>query len=270
MTDRGVIFVATQRYRYVEEAFLAAASAKHHAPGLPVTLFTDRPDNSLCGAGCFDTVEKIESAQGGDARANAQINRITGLTRTPYERTLYLDTDARVVEGDIPGLFDLLDDCDVAMVEDELETSKARRTSGRRMFNCGVILYDRARSPAWLKAWETLTLRNLALARETPTPFIPELTAVTDDATRQWLLEVDKIALLGVLPPDRPQTVSRVATLDGCWNYRKPVARSGVNIHHPHDRVGSLAEDIGKVACAWAADGRENEAATLRDYLAAL
>ena len=146
----------------------------------------------------------------------------------------------------------------------------ARRTSGRRMFNCGVILYRRTPSPAWIGPWEALTRRNLALARETPAPFVPEIMDVADDATRRWLLAVDKIALLAVLPPDRPQDLAHVAVLEETWNYRGPCARAGVNIHHPHDRTESPADDLRKIAQAWAVAGREDQAAALRAYLAAL
>ena len=110
--------------------------------------------------------------------------------------------------------------------------------TGRRMFNCGVILYRCDTAPAWVEPWRAATLRNLALARQTPVPVIPEIAAVEDPAVRKWLLEVDKIALLGVLPPDRPQALARVYTLDHAWNYRGRSLDAAVKIHHPHDRTG--------------------------------
>lgn len=234
MSARGIIFVATQDDRYVEEAILAARSAKRHAPHIPITLFTDR---AVRPGECFDAIEKITGADVGDARANAMINRFTGLSRTPYERTLYLDTDAQVTSSDVATIFDLLDSCDAALVEDVPGMSHALAHTGRRMFNCGVILYRRAPAAAWLEPWRAAALRNLALAQETPVPKIPEMTAIADPAIRRWLLAVDKIALLGVLPPDRPQTLARLAILDTSWNFRGPVADGTVRIHHPHDRV---------------------------------
>lgn len=236
MTDRGIIYVATQSDRYIEEAALSAESAKRHAPDLPVTLFTDRPAQPR-GIACFDNVVPIPGAIAGDARANAMINRFTGLERTPYERTLYLDTDARVVSSDVAALFGLLDEYDLALVEDAPGTSDAMGHTGRRMFNCGVILYRRSAAPAWLAPWKATALRNLALAQETPPPMIAETAAVADPAVRRWLLEVDKIALLSVLPPDRPQTLARVHILDNAWNYRGASAGPTVKIHHPHSRA---------------------------------
>lgn len=234
MNERGIVYIATQQDRHVEEAFRAAEMAKRHAPGLPITLFTDRP---LHAPGCFDRIEQISGAACGDVRANATLNRFIGLARTPYQRTLYLDTDANVVSGKVTGIFDVLDRSDVALVEDVPGTSDALAHTGRRMFNCGVILYRRDTGEAWLQAWREAALRNLALARETPVPVIPEVATVPSPDTRRWLLEVDKIALLGVLPPDRPQALARVHVLDHSWNYRGPAADASVNIHHPHSRA---------------------------------
>ena len=235
MTDCGIIFVATQHDRYVEEAVLAAGSAKHYLPSLPITLFTDRAAPTCA---CFDRVERIASADVGDTRANAMLDRFTALARTPYDRSLYLDTEALVVSHDAGGVFGALDTCDVALVEDVPGTSVALARTGRRMFNCGVILYRRDAAAAWQEPWRDAALRNLALARETPVPLIPEIAAVEDQAVRAWLLGLDKIALLSVLPPDRPQSFACVHTLDHVWNHRGPVAGADVKIHHPHTRVG--------------------------------
>lgn len=234
MSERGIVYIATQQDRYVEEALRAAEIAKRHAPTLPITLFTDR---RLQAPGCFDRIEQIPAATGGGVRANATLNRFAGLARTPYQRTLYLDTDANVASGKVTGLFDVLDRCDLALVEDLPGTSDALAYTGRRMFNCGVILYRRDTADTWLRPWQDAALRNLALARETPVPVIPEIAGVVSPDVRRWLLEVDKIALLGVLPPDRAQTLARIHILDHSWNYRGPVADISVNIHHPHSRA---------------------------------
>lgn len=234
MTDRGIIFVATQHDRYVEEAAIAAQHVRRFVPNLPVTLFTDRPSSNTA---CFDQVVQITSAAIGDSRANAMINRFTALAQTPYARTLYLDTEALVVSPDLAGIFGVLETCDVALVEDVAGTSDALAYTGRRMFNCGVILYRRETAGAWLEPWRAASLRNLALARETPAPEVPEIVGVEDPAVRKWLLEVDKIALLGVLPPDRPQTLAHVHTLGHVWNYRGRCIDASVKIHHPHARA---------------------------------
>ncbi|MHB1204707.1 MAG: hypothetical protein ACYCZX_03995 [Rhodospirillaceae bacterium] len=271
MTSHGIVYVATQQDRYIEEAFLSAESVKRQTPGMHITLFTDRPGNPLCGMGLFDAVEPIEGGGLKDPRANAQVNRILCLARTPYERSLYLDTDARVLSPAVPALFDKLDAYDVALVEDAADSSNARTWSRLRMFNCGVILYQNGdRFSAVLRQWETRTRRNLALARETPLPAVPELAHVPDETVRRKLLEIDKMALWGVLPPDVPQTNARVLTLDDSWNYRKAPGAKTVNILHLHDRIGTPSEELRDLAYAWGKAGQNSAAQRLMDYLAVL
>lgn len=271
MTPHGIVYVATQQDRYIEEAFLSAESAKRQTPGLHITLFTDRPGNALCGMGLFDAVERIESGGLEDPRANAQVNRILCLGRTPYERTLYLDTDTRILSPAVPALFAKLDGYDIALVEDALDSSNARTWSGFRMFNCGVILYQKGeRFSDVLRQWERRTRRNLALARETPLPAVRELAHIPDGTVRQRLLEIDKMALWGVLPPDAPPAIARVLTLDESWNYRKAPGDKAINILHLHDRVDTPAAEIRELADKWMKAGRKSAAQRLTDYLAAL
>jgi hypothetical protein len=264
MAGTGVIYVATQADRYMEEALLSAESVKRHAPGTPVTLFTDRPGHALAHTACFDAVEVLAKSDAGDARANAMMNRFTGLSRTPYERTLYLDTDARMMRA-APGMFDSLDSADVAMAEDVRGTSQALAHTGRRMFNCGVILYRRDRAALWLEPWENAARRNLALARKTPAPAIPEISAVEDATVRKWLLEIDKIALLSVLRPDGENPI-RVAGLGKDWNCRTARADATTFIHHPHDREGDPRGEVLDLAMRWRAAGRA-DAGALFGYL---
>jgi hypothetical protein len=271
MTSRGIVYIATRHDCYIEEAVLSADSVKRQSPHLNITLFTDRPGNALCGLGLFDAVETIEGGALADARANAQISRILCLGRTPYARTLYLDTDARVMSQAVPALFDKLDGYDVALVEDALDTSNARTWTGLRMFNCGVILYERsARFSAVLQQWEARTRRNLALARETPLPAVPELAHIPDENVRRQLLEIDKMALRSVLPPDAPQTLARVLTLDESWNYRKAPGDRTVNILHLHDRIGTPTMELQHLAYTWTTAGRNRAAQQLTRYLDAL
>ena len=142
--NHGVLFVASKQDAYVEEAFAAAASIKRQAPQLHITLFTDRTCNALLRAGLFDRVEAFASSTDlGSPRPEAQLDRLACLLRSPYERTLYLDTDTRAVTPLVAQVFSALDDADIAMVEDVPEFSFTRSRTGRRMFNAGVILYRR-------------------------------------------------------------------------------------------------------------------------------
>ena len=98
MADRGIVYVATKNDRYVEEAFLSAESVKQRFPDLSITLFTDAPRHALCTTDRFDCVEMIEGVTGlASPWAEGQLNRLRCLPRTPYARTLHLDTDTEYV-----------------------------------------------------------------------------------------------------------------------------------------------------------------------------
>lgn len=137
MADCGIVYVATNHDRYIKEAFLSADSIKQRNPDLPVTLFTDLPDHALCKTDRFDGVMPIVGVQGiGSRWAGGQLNRLRCLTRTPYVRTLHLDTDTRVLTEELPSLFTLLDEhahlC--AQVDDACRPAgtRLRDQAGRR------------------------------------------------------------------------------------------------------------------------------------------
>lgn len=94
----GVLYYATGE-QCMEEAFESAESLKRHMPDLPITVVTDQgavPD-------LFDTVISIESPD-----VHPFLDRIQYHAQSPYDRTLYLDTDTYITD-DISELFDLLD-----------------------------------------------------------------------------------------------------------------------------------------------------------------
>ncbi|MDY6777193.1 MAG: putative nucleotide-diphospho-sugar transferase [Candidatus Nanohaloarchaea archaeon] len=131
--EEGAVYYATAE-RYVEEAARSATSLKRHGD-IHTTLFT-----TVDGVpAVFDNVQRIDEGE------SPWIHRIEQLKRTPYDRTLYLDTDT-FVTGNIEPLFDLLDRFDIAAALDQV-----RDTSYGEVdidvpepfpeYNCGVILY---------------------------------------------------------------------------------------------------------------------------------
>jgi hypothetical protein len=97
----GVIFVATGAF-YIARVEEAARSVRRTNPQLGITLMSDgQPQN----AGLFDIVMPIDNPH---ARS-----KVDNFVRSPYERTLYLDSDTRVLE-DLTSLFGLLDQFDFA------------------------------------------------------------------------------------------------------------------------------------------------------------
>jgi hypothetical protein len=226
MTDRsavtGIVYVATHLNRYVEEAFLSADSVKQRCPDLPIALFTDRSDHRVCSFGCFDIVVPLERVQAPFDRWSAGLAlKLHGILQTPFDRTLFLDTDTLVRTAELPALFEILDDHDVAMVETSLDDSYARQQSGLPMFNTGVILYRRTpQTWEWLRRWIELSERNFRFALDDPPPLVPIVSHVRDPDMRRRLLGNDQISLVELLSPVVNHVALRVAVLDYAWNHR--------------------------------------------------
>lgn len=132
----GVLFIATGE-RYVAAAIKAAESVREASPSLPIAIHTDRPD--AIPRSLFSHVREVEN---GHARS-----KVDCLIHSPFERTLYLDTDVRVLE-DISDLFRLLDRFDIALTHAHARNRRKTRQAWRidlpdcfPQLNGGVILY---------------------------------------------------------------------------------------------------------------------------------
>lgn len=93
----GVLYIAVGE-EYVREAKVSALSIKR-VMDTHISIMTNKKYNSM---GIFDNVIKLNNPKYkfGD--------QICNLMNTPYEKTVYLDTDT-YIEGDISCLFDMLD-----------------------------------------------------------------------------------------------------------------------------------------------------------------
>jgi hypothetical protein len=112
-------------------------------PHLAVTLYTDRR------VAAADVDEVVVFAGDG------YLSRIPVLEASPYERTLFLDSDTYVC-GDLAGVFALLDEFDIALAH--APTRAMYEVEGVPdsfpEFNAGVILYRRSdRVIAALRDW---------------------------------------------------------------------------------------------------------------------
>lgn len=99
--DCGVVYVATDD-ELVREGILSAKSVKEHND-LPITLVTD----SSIRHEVFDNYLRLDSPQ------KNWLDKVAGMMKSPYERTLYLDTDTYVA-GSFTELYDWLDRYDLA------------------------------------------------------------------------------------------------------------------------------------------------------------
>jgi len=127
-------------------------------PETPISIVADRKP----GADLFDEILL-------DTSAFEKRNKPQAMRRTPYERTIYLDTDTYVHEP-INELFDLLDRFDLAVRRNKSEVHvPAVHNGGPNSevpesfpeFNSGVVPYRK--TPAmweFLHGWERLCLPN--------------------------------------------------------------------------------------------------------------
>ncbi|MFB6294449.1 MAG: hypothetical protein ABEI97_01700 [Candidatus Nanohaloarchaea archaeon] len=109
--DSGVTYYAIGE-KYVEEARQSAESLKEHND-IPTTLFTDQEVET----GVIDNVRHI------DASEYPLLDYIERLKESPYDRTLFLDTDTYVT-ANIEELFEMLDTFDIGLSIDELRHRK--------------------------------------------------------------------------------------------------------------------------------------------------
>jgi hypothetical protein len=130
----GVVFIASGA-PYARAAVPAAESVRRTNPWLKVCLITDSPQDSPAFT---DQV----TFTGGHYRS-----KVDHLAATPYERTLYLDTDTRVV-ADLAPMFRLLEHYDIAMAHAHRRNRKATNETWKidvpeafPQLNGGVILY---------------------------------------------------------------------------------------------------------------------------------
>jgi hypothetical protein len=148
--EKGVIYIAFGK-RYVDEAIFSARSVKA-ATSLPVCLFTD----SDIQEPCFDKVVTISPEH---KRA-----KVDFLASSPFDRTLYLDSDTEV-KSDITDVFDILDRFDIAAAHDHCR--KSHRWASKLPaydaipyafpeYNGGVILYKKSPAVAeFLAEWQS-------------------------------------------------------------------------------------------------------------------
>lgn len=129
----GVHYVATGE-RHLIEAASSRRSVKAQMPDLPAALFTDIPDHPLTKN--FDHVDLVRIAD----RTNHDV--VEPMLRTPFEKTLHLDTDTFVC-GDCSDVFEALDFFEFAAVQDPYRSDLAVETFPQSMptLNGGVIAY---------------------------------------------------------------------------------------------------------------------------------
>lgn len=153
----GVIYIVTihESPVYLKAAIASARSVRKFSPSIGIHVFTDSrglDDLKSLIDFPFDSTGLIENPH--------YRSKVDYMTRSPFERTLYLDSDTIVVD-DITGLFDLLDRFDVALVH--AHNRNCYKTSqcwiinipdSFPQYNSGVFLYKNSQAViSLLKRW---------------------------------------------------------------------------------------------------------------------
>jgi len=129
--SRGILYIATGQ-KYIDEAIQSAGSCKEHNH-VAIALITDRQDYIL-PSGLFDQVI-IKDAQ------FSYVDKLL-LRHSPFESTIFLDTDTLVCEK-LDDLFQILNYREFAIhqADEGYEFNMPEVSNAMPEFNTGVIAY---------------------------------------------------------------------------------------------------------------------------------
>ena len=137
----GVLYITAGK-RYIDAAIRSAHTVRQHSPSLKIHLFANWREYG------YDFDKNIYPFTSiGEIDHPHRRSKVDFLPLTPFERTLYLDSDTAIVE-DITGMFDLLDRFDIALCHGMRRNFPARLATWNieiskafPQYNGGVILY---------------------------------------------------------------------------------------------------------------------------------
>ena len=146
----GVIYISTGK-KHIKMAIRSALSVRKHSPKINIHLFADWQEQGFDFAySCapFTTVENIHDVQ--------YHSKVYYMHKTPYDRTLYLDADTKVIT-DVELMFTLLDRFDMALAHapervSRLHNWKVEIPDSFPQYNSGVIVYKKSKEIE--KVWQ--------------------------------------------------------------------------------------------------------------------
>ena len=192
---QGILYIAAGA-KYIRAAIRSAESVRKHCPGLPTHLYADWPSHGFDfrrSPHPFTSIETIDHPH--------RRSKVDYLAQTPFDRTLYLDTDT-TLNADVRGMFQVLDRFDIALTHAHRRNALARLKPWRLtlpaafpQYNGGVILYRR--TPAvvsFFDAWQRhfhdegfsqdqITLRELLWLSDLRLATLPPSTTSASSST---------------------------------------------------------------------------------------
>lgn len=107
MPSKGVIYYATNKESYVDQALMAARSVKETSPEIEVAVFTNLEEYAAkIGAGVFDKILHLEPQT--ESKELLFLDKLLAIQASPFDHTLYLDSDTYVFD-DLNDMFRLLE-----------------------------------------------------------------------------------------------------------------------------------------------------------------
>jgi len=126
----GVLYIATGK-QYIQEAKYSARSISNHMPEVGITLVTDERNIQEKE---FDNIINLDSLSN-DPGASTFSEDLS-----PYDKTLFLDTDTYVTQN-LGELFGILDEFDLAVTMSPSRKSIEGLAEPWREYNTGVFAY---------------------------------------------------------------------------------------------------------------------------------
>ena len=145
----GILYVASGK-RFIAEAIQSAKSVKKAMPDIPIAIFLD--DKYTFHLDNFDYIEILENP------TYSLRDKIIPLTRTPFEKTVFLDTDTFMIEP-IPEAQVLLERFHIACAHAPVRSVSEVEDCPEAFpeVNTGVIFYRRCNEVISLfKEWLSL------------------------------------------------------------------------------------------------------------------
>jgi hypothetical protein len=152
--NSGVLYIAAGE-KYIRAAIHSARSVRKYCPELPIHLFADWQNYAFRFDQSPDPFTSINTIQNPHRRS-----KVDYLAQSPYEKTLYLDSDT-ALNANISDMFMILDRFDIAMCHAHWRRSSVTTRTWQKelpeafpQFNTGVILYKRSiKTLDFFQAW---------------------------------------------------------------------------------------------------------------------
>lgn len=141
--SRGIVYIATGA-KYLEEALFSASSAKHHMPNILISIITDQRL-------VLDTIDQVIVI---DEPNYSFRDKVAFMELSPYEYTLFLDTDTYIC-APVYELFEILDRFDIGLVHDGgfIPIPTAKVPESFPQFNSGMMIFRKSIMQPIFESW---------------------------------------------------------------------------------------------------------------------